>query len=410
MSIDTRTTDTASAIDKHPTPPKMQSRPKKRSLKRSKSSQAKPEWYTDFEPGRRGLELFWWLLWWLYGALRLYNRSWVYVPHHWGSLNARIAANDNHIWQLASLVSGVYEEESSTGGVGKTTGTTWHAAEMQRAADTKTLVIDADSGARGKDALRYEIDLESQKLKFETLHQLVLLGKWKPTHHELDTWLPRHEETGVRLLATDDSISLTETRTKKVIQELLPAFSTIFIDTTPGIKEDINRGTRSVSTVISIPCLFANSELEHDIKCTRTYMNAQENGSFERRLEEGRLFISVSDVPKRDFNRRTQYALAEMLDVPPSQVLLFPSDKHLYAKGSVRRAKISKHARYAFSESTRSRADAAASYNRRFPLPFPQPEGKKDDVQRVKKLRADLISACGSKKDAAAAILGGDDV
>lgn len=365
-----------------------------------------PAWHRDFEPKVRGLRNPWWTLWWLYGVCRLYKLTWLPTPHHWGSYRARISENHAFVWSLGKSVAGVYEEESVTGGVGKTSLSTWHAAELQQFSDANVLLIDADSGAKGKAAIRFEINMDDQLLKFEDVHNLILNGHWVPTHDELYTWLPRHEETGTRLLSTNSSLELTETKMRRVIKSIRPAYSAVFIDTTPGVKEDITRGSRSVATVISVPCLFASTELKHDINTTRDHMNKKEQ-EFDRRLAEGGLFISVNDVPKGKFNRRTQYELAEQLNVPASQVLLFPSDTHLYKKRPVIRSAVSTRFLYALSESTRLRTIANAEYNKRHPLPLPSPTVKENPEQQAARLVKSLTDLCDSPHVAAALILGG---
>lgn len=363
-----------------------------------------PEWLAASEPVRATWRNPWWFAWKVYGKCNLDKYEWIPIPHHWGSMQKRNTDNKQAIWALGPTVAGVYAVISVTGGVGKTTQTTWHAAEMELCSDAHSLVIDSDSGAIGKAAIRYGVDMRGQEYHITHVFDLILNGHWEPTHDMLYRHLPRHEESGVRLLSTYSEIDFTEAQTRKGIRKLRPAYSVIFVDTTPGTKEPISRGARSEATVVSIPLLYGSQELEHDIFTTRQHMNKYGN-DFDRRLEEGSLFILVSDVPKRDFNRRTQAKLAQRLNVPFNQVILFPRDKHLASKGTVAREQVSDLYKYALRESTRLQAEAAARHNERQPLPVPEAVVKETPERQIERRANELTLLCGSPQKAAGAVL-----
>lgn len=355
-----------------------------------------PDWYTDSKP--RGV---WWLLWRLYGALRLYYIEWLPTPHHWGRLSARIRSNHQRMWSLSRWALGVFMTIALNGGVGKTTTITWAATDYAEHTDLSVLIVDADSGARGKTAIRLLVDMSDESYNFNTVKDLILKEGWSPSSEELSTFLPRHEASGARLLASSEEIFLTSHQTRKMIRKLRPASGAVFIDTTPGTKEDNTRGAQQEATIVSTVCLYDSDDLLHNINTMRDSENEQ-GGRFDRRLENGTLFIVVGDVPWRDFNRRTQYRLAAELNVPAKQVVLLPRDKHVKRSGPVIQSAVSRRFRYAISEYNRLLAEAAARYNKESPLENPRGLKKPSNDQRsIKRAVSQLVGLTGSPEAAA---------
>ena len=287
------------------------------------------------------------------------------------------------------------------GGVGKTTTITWAATDYAEHTDLSVLIVDADSGARGKTAIRLLVDMSDESYNFNTVKDLILKEGWSPSSEELSTFLPRHEASGARLLASSEEIFLTSHQTRKMIRKLRPASGAVFIDTTPGTKEDNTRGAQQEATIVSTVCLYDSDDLLHNINTMRDSENEQ-GGRFDRRLENGTLFIVVGDVPWRDFNRRTQYRLAAELNVPAKQVVLLPRDKHVKRSGPVIQSAVSRRFRYAISEYNRLLAEAAARYNKESPLENPRGLKKPSNDQRsIKRAVSQLVGLTGSPEAAA---------
>ena len=368
----------------------------------STASSKVPDWHRDNKPSLDdwfgGL---WFLVWWAYGFLRVYRIKWLPIPHHWGSLTARTRSNHRIMWRLSRWALGVFLNVAVNGGIGKTTTTTWAATNYARHTDCKVLIIDADSGSRGKAPIRMLIDMAKEKYHLNAVKRLILSEDWSPTCKELSACLPRHEETGALVLAPVDEIWLTAHQCEKMIEKLRPASGAVFIDTTPGTKEANTRGAQRQATIVSTVCLYESDDLAHNI-ATMRFTENQEDDRFEKRLADGTMFIVVGDVPWYKFNRRTQYELAHKLNAPAKQVVLLPRDKHIQRSRPVIWHAASRRFRYAISEYTRLLAEAAAQYNAAHPIAEPKGIDRPSNDQRNLKLAvAKLVGLAGSA-DAAA--------
>lgn len=360
-----------------------------------------PDWHRDSKPSLDdwfgGL---WFVLWWAYGFLRVYRIKWLPIPHHWGNLTARTCSNHRIMWALSRWALGVFLNVAVNGGIGKTTTTTWAATNYAKHTDCKVLIIDADSGSRGKAPIRMLIDMAKEKYHLNAVKKLILDKSWSPTSEELSAYLPRHEETGALVLAPVDEIWLTEHQCETMIKKLRPASGAVFIDTTPGTKEANTRGAQRQATIVSTVCLYDSDDLAHNI-ATMRFTENQEDDRFEKRLADGTMFIVVGDVPWRHFNRRTQYELAAKLNVPAKQVVLLPRDRHIQRSRPVIWHAASRRFRYAISEYTRLLAEAAAQYNAAHPMAEPKGLDKPSNDQRNITLAVNKLVALTGSPEAA---------
>lgn len=325
-----------------------------------------PTWHLESEPDSR---FFWWFLWFLCGKLSLYKLRWLPLPYYWGRMKSRTRHNHLRIWNLSQFAVSVFLQVAVKGGVGKTTNTTWTAGEYSYHTDNTAVIIDADSGAKGAAAARFEIDMDNVEYDFDKVRQLILTKHWHPTNREISAFLPRDPITGVRVLAPKNALDLSRRNMATMIDRLSPCGS-VFIDTTPGIKESNTHGAWKVAKIVSVACLFDSDDVVRNIQIMRDD-DSEAVTRFSERLNDGTLFIVVGDVPRRYFNRRTQYQIADELGVSGRQIVLLPRDKHIKRSGHVKWSATSRRFQYAISEYTRTLVEAAAAYNQKHPLKAP---------------------------------------
>lgn len=221
--------------------------------------------------------------------------------------------------------------------------------------------------------------------------------------------LPMHKESGVFLLAPSKKIIMSVNESERLLGALNPAFGVMFIDSTPGVKEDCNIGAQNRATVTIINAEYNTNEFFYDLLSIRDDMNEGEgeaSGLFERLVAEKRLFIEVNSVPKAKFNRRTQYEIAKKLEIENEQVILVPYEYQIKEKSPVRRAAVSQRYLYAVSESARTLTEAAAAYNRNNPWDGPVRRIKESPARQRNRAVDRLIDLHdGIADDAAKAVL-----
>lgn len=363
-----------------------------------------PDWHLASEPSGARWRNPWWLLWWLYGHAYIYKLRWVPIPHYWGWLASQTRHNHGRVWDLSQLAVSVYAVVSRKGGRAKTSLTTWLASNASYHTDGTTIIIDGDSGSKGDAAARLNINMEEAPINFEQVKQLILTRFWRPTNRELSGLLPRDPFTGVRILAPTDVTNVSRRNMKTLITHLRPCGS-LWIDTTPGSKEQSTWGVWDMARIVSVACMFDTVDVARSINIMRDE-ESDKITRFSERLKEGTLFIVASDVPRGKFNRRTQYELAEKLGVATEQVILLPYDRHLKREGEVRWHLASPLFRYALSDQNRILAEAAARDNAKHPIANPigkLPEGAVDVQIDVACER--LIGLTGSQSEAAKSVL-----
>lgn len=361
------------------------------------------EWHLASKPSGRWWNPWLWL-WGTYGWLAV-TFSWLPIPHYWGSIKSRTRWNHGRIWDLSQLAVSVFLFVARKGGVGKTTVTCWFAADYARHTDNTTVIVDADSGAKGDAAARFAIDMSRVTFTFHKVLDLILRNRWRPTNRELSRFLPRDPQTGVRILAPTGKLEVSKRNMQVMLGHLSPA-TCLFIDATPGDKEENTKGAWKKTEIVGVPLMFDTVDIARSINLMREEENEAETG-FSKRLSDGTLFIIANDVSRRKFNRRTQYETARTIGVDPHQVILLPRDKHIKRAGHVDWSLASPLYRYAVSEGTRIMTEAAAKYNAVHPLDEPSDIVLRTPVERqIATHAATLINLAGSQEEAAEIVLG----
>lgn len=324
----------------------------------------KPDWYLASHPKN----WLWIALWWMYGLIGGYNYRFIPVPRYWGSSRRRIRENERFMYENEAHSKGIFSYHSMKGGALKSTVSTWSAAENAANTSGTTLLVDADSGMLQSAARRFIVYLHTKFLRFPNAAKLILHKGWVPKNEEILEFAPRHEESGAYILTMDEVTDFTSEQMKHVLETLKPAVGSLFVDPGPGNKEENSSGVIRASTVVTLTGIHENDD---SVAGVHASLNEEAYG-LRKRIENGEtVFIAIGGVRWLDFNKRTQYKLAEDFGVTPESVVLLPDHKHILKTRPVRRKAVSLKFKYAISNLNRLRVEAAIAYNQLHPLAEP---------------------------------------
>ncbi|HEV7952383.1 MAG TPA: hypothetical protein VGO98_03330 [Candidatus Saccharimonadales bacterium] len=343
----------------------------------------KPAWYLASRPPRPSIRT---ILWALYGFLQLYRLSWVPVPRYWGSTRRRTKENYAFIYEHEDQSMGIFSAISAKGGALKTSIITWMAATFGYHTKGISIVFDADSGALESAAKRLEasVDPKKESLTAKNAANLLLYGDWIPDYQELQQFAPRSTESGVYVMSMKGITQWSARSTAQILSGHKRACGSLFVDTGPGEKESNTPGVVGKSTVVIVSGIHKNVSTDDAVMVTL------DTPKYNLRKSGKHVLIAIGAVSWRNFNRRTQYELAEQFKVKPEQVILLPDHKRILKGDTVRLRKISKKFLYAMSVLNRVRVEAAIEYNRLHPMTFPS-KVKSLTLQEQKEAAADRI-------------------
>lgn len=319
-----------------------------------------PQWLIDSEPPQGTNHRTYWSI---YTALKLYSKPKAKVPNFWGSFDDHIAENHAFVHDNSDDTMAIIVYVTVKGGGGKTTTCTWDGAEDAVVTDGISLIIDADSTAIESAAERLETPREGYLTTPQAADKILRLN-WVPTPEQITTFSPRHEESHVRVLTMDTS-DLSREEMTTVLQALKPAVHTLFVDTTPGLKETNTYGALDAATLVVVSTLYDNTSAMNAAKIT---LENKEYGLRSRLARGDDVILAIHGVEPRDYNRRYQYEQAEKFNLRPDQISLFPYDPYVAKARPVRRAEASKKYLFALSEHRRRCAEKAIAWNKKYPL------------------------------------------
>lgn len=363
-------TSAASVAEESPQPPRPVRPPQ------SKSSGDLPQWLIDSEPPKGSDQ---WVAWKTYVMTKSYRRPGVPVPNLWGSYRARIAENHAFVRKESDDSMAIVAVVSVKGGGGKTTTTTWDGAEDSELTNGLTLILDADSSGVESASERLSIENSEYDREFylstPQVADKILHRGWIPTAEQLTFFTTKHAASRVRVLAMDTS-DLSRAEMKQVLRALKPSVHSIYVDTTPGLKEPNTYGVIDAATLVVVSTIYDNTSALNAAKQT---LDTKEYGLRQRLANGDDVILAVHGVESRDFNPRYQYQVSEEFGLQPNQISLFPMDKYAFKARPVDRGKVSERYLFALSEHRRRCAEAAIRWNQKYPLnPLPGDDEEAD--------------------------------
>lgn len=323
-----------------------------------------PEWVIASRPIKPGLRR---VFWWFYKNLQLFRWSWVPVPRTVSLYWRRVYENRAWVYENRLLIKAIVQIFTEKGGSGKSTISTWLAAEERMTTEHDVLLVDADSGG-GHVAERFELDPDATFTTSAAV-ELFVHRAGTLTVHTLQRLATLHGPTGVFVTNMLMKAEITREAMAATLRALWAFVATVYVDCTPGFKEENTYGTAQVATVALLPgCIHVNADMS-SIKKT---LDDTDLG-FRNRVYDGRngFVIVIEAVRWKDYNLRTVYHFAEEFRVAPEDIVLIPYDPWLHATNPVRYDRSYRHAqvlrpktRYALSELLRRRAEVAMAFNK----------------------------------------------
>lgn len=326
-----------------------------------------PLWVAATRPRKFGPRL---ILWSMYVLLKLYRYRWIPVPRPFGVYEARRREYRRWVYSVRKWIRGIIGIIGGKGGIGKSTIVPNLSTEERVATEEPVIAFDADSGG-GVLAERFQL-VGVPTLTSDDVARMIVRDGWTPNHESLSRLLAFHEASGVGITTMEKGSEIDATTMAMTLQTLLSSVNSVYVDTTPGFKEE---NTYGVASVVTVPILPGNIHVDADKSFIRKTLDEPGYG-FRDRLARGEgVVIAISAVRWMDFNMRTVYELAELFGVDPKYIVLLPYNKWFkntkpvpYDREKREYARqISSKYRFALSWLLRVRAEVAIEYNKRHP-------------------------------------------
>lgn len=333
------------------------------------SSSDVPQWLIESEP-RRWTDQ--WIAWKSYKTAKCYLRRNIPLPDFWGPYRPRILENHAFVRRESDFSMAIVVVVSLKGGGAKTTTTTWDGAEDSELTSGLTLIVDADSSGIESAAERLSISTDPAISEFflstPQVADKILNRNWVPTSEQLVYFTAKHEASRVRVLTMDTS-DLSRSEMAQMLRALKPATHSIYVDTTPGLKEQNTYGAIDAATLVVVSTIYDNTSA---INAAKQTLRTAEYGLQKRLAAGDDVVLAIHGVEPKDFNPRFQYEQAAEFGLKPDQVSLFPMDKYAFKARPVDRSKVSERYLFALSEHRRRCAEAAIRWNEKYPMnPLP---------------------------------------
>ena len=372
------------------------------SAKIASRKSCRPDWYCQAEPVKNDWTwYFWFVMWWLYGALQLYKVKWLPIPYHWGRKSLAVRYLNQAIRDKQTYLYGAVSVSGDKGGVGKTTHSTWLTAHFSLVSGNPALLIDTDSGAEGDAAHRFDIESSQTKYSLDHVIPLILNGKWQPNLPQMVQYVPRHRQSGAFVIAPGGKLTTTTSQMQQVIRAFRKPISLVVLDSTPGVKESNNESLLREASVSILSALDKQSSYDRHIVRFRDRMNADHLNAFEDGIRSGKQFIVIGDVPRHRFNLRYQYEVAERLDVPAEQLILLPRSKHIQNEGTVDISRVSKLFLFSITLFAHRVAIALEAHNQEHPIDEPTLQTRSVTERTLKEHTRKLLAEVGGPDELA---------
>lgn len=301
--------------------------------------------------------------WRSFGKIGLYNKDFLRPPGFWGSLEGAIVQNNEYLYELAPQFAGSkIAFGSGKGGTLKTTCSTETAAHMAAILPGLTLVIDGDTTTIQTASLRFQTDSAANlPFGFPAVAKHILTTGTVPSASEILRFAERHQQSGAYLLTfNEQKTEFTPRQMEYVINGLARQTALTIVDTPPGTDSNAIHGAVTAATVVGVTGLYKNPASKEGIMQT---LNPDNFGLSTTFNPDKPVMIVIGAVPEAEFNRRTQFALAEDFGVDPDHLAILPDHEQIRDGKPVDRGAMSMLFRFAVSDLCRRLVEMAVDYN-----------------------------------------------
>ncbi len=286
-----------------------------------------PEWALDpdFKPKSK-LDVSAQFDYWIYMKTRGYNRERVVVPETQSAMSMRAEIHDNEQYVNDNRrLTFIASTTSNGGGSTKTTTADILAAYMSTHIGNGVALMGLDIGA-DKTVSRFQAD--EHKILATTMLVKNIDAGVRITPKALVPYTDSDAKSGLVLFKAKYKSDLKNLdydieQSSRLLKEMVELYPVLFCDGGPGLNLLTSIGMVLASDIVILPKKGISIESTDDI---RSVIN---HPPYRLKSRMDRIIVTISAVPKHQFNLRTQYAIAEKCGVKPSQVILIPYDRYL---------------------------------------------------------------------------------
>lgn len=308
------------------------------------------------------------LMYRVYVVLGMYHVKSIPPPKA-GSYRQLTMENDDWMWSVRHLVSGVIVLFGIAGGIMKSTGSTWLGARFKRIFKFEVIVLDFDPGSH-RVARRFGLG-DHDSVTINWLAALLKKG-WRPkSAADFLRRLATDIKTGVRFISAspmDQHRPIPEASGVDIVELAGGHAQIVVVDNMPGQGHSLSQAALMMADARNLCCHYRHDETLDDI------VSALDWPYWSLRHEQiaPTLLVRVGNVPRHLFTTREQYRLAAEWGMRPEQVVLFPKDQYQFEQGLVDSDKVNKRTEWAESEYQRRNSEilvARKLANPQEPLP-----------------------------------------